>query len=76
MRLTRRQLEVLADVAEGYTNAQIAQRRGRSLSSTEQLVARTFEALGIPDDASRNPRVLAARIYLRHSSISEVSPAP
>jgi len=76
MRLTRRQLEVLADVAEGYTNAQIAQRRARSLSSTEQLVARTFEALGIPDDASRNPRVLAARIYLRHSSISEVSPAP
>lgn len=76
VRLTRRQLEVLADVAEGYTNAQIAERRGRSLSATEQLVARTFEALGIPDDASRNPRVLAARIYLRHSSIPEVSPAP
>lgn len=74
--LTRRQLEVLSDVASGYTNAQIAERRGRSLSATEQLVARTFLALGITDDGDRNTRVLATRIYLRHSSIPEVSPAP
>lgn len=75
-RLTRRQLEVLSDIAAGYSNSQIAERRERSLSATERLVARTFSALGIPHDASRNPRVLATRIYLRHSSIPEVSPAP
>ena len=76
VRLTRRQLEVLSDIASGYTNAQIAERRGRSLSATERLVARTFGALGIPDDSSRNSRVLATRIFLRHSSVAEVSPAP
>jgi len=76
LRLTRRQLEVLSDIASGYTNAQIAERRGRSLSATERLVARTFTALGISDDVSRNARVLATRMYLRHSSIPEVSPAP
>jgi len=74
--LTRRQLEVLSDVAAGYSNSQIAERRDRSLSATERLVARTFSALGIPHDSTRNPRVLATRIYLRHSSIHEVSPAP
>jgi len=76
MQLTRRQLEVLSDVASGYSNSEIAERRGRSLSATERLAARTFTALGIPQDSSRNPRVLATRIYLRNSSIPEVSPAP
>ena len=76
VRLTRRQLEVLSDIASGYTNAEIAERRQRSLSATERLVARTFTALNIPDDSTRNPRVLATRLYLQFASLAEVSPAP
>lgn len=67
--LTAGQLAVLADLAAGYTNAEIAERRGSSLRATERMIVRTFEALGLSDDASHNPRVMAAMMYARHAGL-------
>ena len=63
--LTPTQLEILQAIASGLTNAEIAQRRESSLRGVEKMVARTFEALGLNDDAGTNPRVLAANMYTR-----------
>jgi DNA-binding NarL/FixJ family response regulator len=55
--------EILLLLAEGYTNAAIARRRGTSLRATETLVQRTFASLGIKSDEDFNPRVLAVRMW-------------
>jgi DNA-binding NarL/FixJ family response regulator len=60
---------VLADVAAGYTNVEIATRRGSSVRATERMIARTFEALGLSEDPTHNPRVVAAMLYARHAGI-------
>jgi DNA-binding NarL/FixJ family response regulator len=67
--LTPGQMGVLADVAAGYTNAEIAVRRGSSVRATERMIARTFEALGLSEDPTHNPRVVAAMLYARHAGI-------
>lgn len=67
--LTAGQLAVLADIAAGYTNTEIAERRGSSLRATERMIVRTFEALGLSDDPSHNPRVMAAMLYARHAGL-------
>lgn len=63
--LTPAQLEILRAIAAGLTNNEIAQRRGSSLRAVEKMVARTFEALGLSDDAGSNPRVIATNLYTR-----------
>lgn len=60
--LSQRQLSVLKLVAEGKTNAQIAQLRGTSVRAVESMLSRIFEALHIEPNAS-NPRVEAAAKY-------------
>lgn len=60
--LTRSQLDVLRLMHAGLTNQQIAAERGSSLSATENLIGRTFRALGI-DSGQANPRATAVRIY-------------
>ena len=55
--------EILLLLAEGYTNAAIARKRGTSLRATETLVQRTFASLGIKNDEDFNPRVLAVRMW-------------
>lgn len=67
--LTSGQLAVLADIAAGYTNAEIADRRGSSIRATERMIVRTFEALGLSDDPTHNPRVVAAMMYARHAGL-------
>ncbi len=67
--LTAGQLAVLADIAAGYTNAEIAERRGSSVRATERMIVRTFEALGLSDDPTHNPRVMAAMMYARHAGL-------
>lgn len=67
--LTAGQLAVLADIAAGYTNAEIAERRGSSLRATERMIVRTFDALGLSDDPTHNPRVVAAMMYARHAGL-------
>jgi DNA-binding NarL/FixJ family response regulator len=55
--------EILLMLAEGFTNAAIARKRGTSLRATETLVQRTFQSLGIKSDEDFNPRVLAVRMW-------------
>jgi DNA-binding NarL/FixJ family response regulator len=57
------QCEILLLLAEGYTNAAIARKRGTSLRAAETLVQRTFSSLGIKNDEDFNPRVLAVRMW-------------
>lgn len=61
--LSRGQLEVLALMAEGHSNDEIARRTGRTTRAVERLVARTFERLGLANQPSTNPRVLAVQLY-------------
>lgn len=62
--LTRRQLEVLALVARGRTNAQIAAERGTSVRAVERAVSRIFERLDLGSDPTTNARVRASALYL------------
>ena len=62
--LSSTQLEILALLAEGKTNQQIAEIRGRSLSATEGTISRTFIAMGLNPSGEYNARVLAVRTYM------------
>lgn len=61
--LTAAQVAVARLISLGLTNAEIAKQRGSSLRAVEQLVARTFETLGVANDPGRNPRVATAMLY-------------
>lgn len=61
--LTAGQVAVARLIALGLTNAEIAKQRGSSLRAVEQLVARTFETLGVANDQTKNPRVATAMLY-------------
>ena len=62
--LTPRRLEVLGQMAQGYSNARIA----RELVVTEKAVARSialiFQTLDLPPDPDEHRRVLAVMRYL------------
>jgi DNA-binding NarL/FixJ family response regulator len=62
--LSNTQVEIIKLLSEGKTNQQIAELRERSLGSTESMIARTLEALGIQNDKDVNGRVAAVRKYL------------
>lgn len=55
--------EVLRLVAEGLSNAGIAEVRGTSLTAAEGMVQRLFLAMGIRSDRRHNARVLAVRMW-------------
>jgi DNA-binding NarL/FixJ family response regulator len=69
--LSAQQMAVLRLIAEGCSNAEIAERRGITVRSAERLVSRTFTSLGIDDDARVNPRVAATRMYVRAFGVPE-----
>lgn len=62
--LSTRQFEVLGMVAQGLTNAAIAQQLSLSRRSVDAHVNAIYAALSVNPDGSRNPRVEAVRIYL------------
>jgi DNA-binding NarL/FixJ family response regulator len=62
--LTPRQLEVLALIAEGRSNAAIAARLGVSDKAVVNHAARIYDALGLPPNADDHRRVLAVVRYL------------
>lgn len=68
-RLSPAQLAILHQIALGFSNAEIARQRGTSLRNVEKLVSRTFAALGVSEDAAKNPRVEATRIYIETMGI-------
>lgn len=61
--VTRAQAELLRLVSQGKSNAAIADERQTTIRATEVLLLRTYEALGIAQDASINSRVQAAMMY-------------
>lgn len=62
--LTRKQIEVLRMVADGHSNAQIAQARGITVKAVEDTVSRACSALGLDSTRDGNVRVAAARRFL------------
>lgn len=69
--LTKSQVLVLRMIAEGLSNAGIAERRGCSVRAAEHMVQRTFIALGLGSDPNINTRVAAARIYIAEAGLPE-----
>lgn len=63
-RLTARQQEVLALMAEGRSNAWIASRLVVTEKAVVQHSSRIYDALGLPVDADDHRRVLAVIRYL------------
>lgn len=59
-------IAILRMVAEGMTNAQIAEARGIAEGSVEVAITRLARKLGISRNNAGNSRVLLTRIYLAH----------
>lgn len=64
-RLTDRQVLVMRLVADGLSNAAIAERLDIAEASVEKAVARLIRRLNLPISPDSNPRVLLARAYDR-----------
>lgn len=65
--LSTRQLQILALLAEGLTNAAIAQRLELAHRSVENHVNAVYAALGLTGSSDHNPRVRAVRMFLAES---------
>ena len=63
--LTPREREVLALMAEGWSNQAIADKLVITLRSTEKHVSSIFSKLGLPATGAQHRRVLAVLRYLR-----------
>jgi DNA-binding NarL/FixJ family response regulator len=63
-RLTDREREVLALIAEGRSNRSIAERLGITTKTLEGMSGTIFSKLGLEDDPDVNRRVLAVLAYL------------
>jgi DNA-binding NarL/FixJ family response regulator len=74
--LSERELEVLALMAEGLTNAGIAERLVLSDRTVESHIRRLFIKLDIPESASEHRRVLAVLTHLRGGQASSAAQQP
>ena len=63
-RLTPRELEVLDLMAQGLSNAGIAERLVVSLGAVEKHISNVFTKLGLEHESSAHRRVLAVLTYL------------
>ena len=63
--LTKRESEVLALIAEGLSNAGVAQRLVITISAVERHVSSIFDKLGLHQSPEQHRRVLAVLNYLR-----------
>ncbi len=63
--LSRRELEVLALMAEGRSNRAIGERLTVELKTVETHVSRVFTKLGLEEDRRENRRVLAVLTFWR-----------
>jgi DNA-binding NarL/FixJ family response regulator len=70
--LSALQLQILKLLAEGKTNQQISDIRGRSLAATESAISRTLKALDLDSSSELNSRVLAAREYMKNIAVSSI----
>lgn len=62
--LTPAQIAMLRMLAMGWSNAEIAERRGSTVRSVERMVHKVFTVLGLTGNPSINPRVEAVKMYL------------
>jgi DNA-binding NarL/FixJ family response regulator len=62
--LTRRERDVLAAMAEGRTNAGIAEALSITEGATEKHIGNIFGKLELPDSDHAHRRVLAVLAYL------------
>ncbi len=67
VKLTDLQIELLEMIASGYSNAEIAKKRGVEVKSTENSIARLAKTLKIKDNSEANQRVLLTRHYFEIS---------
>lgn len=67
--LSRSQLSVLQMVALGMSNTEIAKERDTTVRAVENLVKRSFFAAGIDPGAGGNPRVIAAREFIKFAGL-------
>src|ERR1700712_2450526 len=63
-KLTPRELEVLAEMAQGRTNTAIAQRLFLTVRGVERHINALFAKLGLSDDQTAHHRVRAVLLYL------------
>jgi len=63
--LTARERELLALMAEGHSNTEIARRLLLSGSAVEKHIGNVFAKLGLPPDDAQHRRVLAVLAFLR-----------
>lgn len=63
-KLTDRQMQTLALLAEGLSNKEIARKRGITEQSVAISINRISKALGVSQHLDRNQRVHLARVYL------------
>jgi DNA-binding NarL/FixJ family response regulator len=63
--LTPREREVLSLIAEGYSNAGVAERLVVTVSAVERHVTSIFDKLGLGQSPDQHRRVLAVLAYLR-----------
>ena len=63
-RLSPRELEVLALMAEGRSNRAIGERLTVELKTVETHVSRVFTKLGLTEDRDENRRVLAVLTFV------------
>ena len=61
--INRSQGEILRLMAEGFSNAGIAEERGVTVHAAESQVKRLFHALALENDNKLNQRVMAVRLW-------------
>ena len=67
-RLTPRQQEVLAMMAQGYNNVAITEKLVLGTKSVENYINAIYQELGLNHDGSLHPRVQAVLSYIRDSA--------
>jgi DNA-binding NarL/FixJ family response regulator len=75
-RLTERERQVLALIAEGKSNQAIAATLFVSEASVEKHITAIFQKLGLEPDESGNRRVQAALVHLEHGGTAPQTGAP
>lgn len=63
--LTKREVDVLRLMAQGFTNISIAHKLSISERTVESHVNNIFAKLELSSEATRNPRVMAVLLFLR-----------
>jgi DNA-binding NarL/FixJ family response regulator len=61
--ISKTQAELIKLIAQGLSNQAIAEKRGTTLRAVEALVNRTYEALNLKVNDSRNLRVEAVKLW-------------